>query len=74
MTFVLLLYIRLWWQYIMGEWDWHDLALICRPPILIPRPETEELVELILASVRSSSNSADIDAQLCADSTGTVRT
>jgi hypothetical protein len=37
-------------QYILGGWPFHDLEkdLILRPPTLIPRPETEELVELIL--------------------------
>ena len=40
----------------MGEWDWHDLALLMRPPTLIPRPETEELVELILADLNTQLN------------------
>lgn len=35
-------------QYIIGEWDFRDLKLIMQPPVFIPRPETEELVELIL--------------------------
>lgn len=37
-------------QYILGEWDFHLLPrpLVVRPPMLIPRPETEELVELVL--------------------------
>ncbi|CAM9820444.1 unnamed protein product [Discosporangium mesarthrocarpum] len=35
-------------QYLVGEWDFHDTSLVMRPPILIPRPETEELVELVL--------------------------
>ncbi|CAM9612812.1 unnamed protein product [Choristocarpus tenellus] len=35
-------------QYLVGEWDFHDLSLIMQPPILIPRPETEELVEKVL--------------------------
>ena len=28
-------------QYIIGEWDFRHLTLTLRPPILIPRPETE---------------------------------
>lgn len=35
-------------QYIIGEWDFCDLILKMTPPVFIPRPETEELVELIL--------------------------
>jgi release factor glutamine methyltransferase len=35
-------------QYIIGEWDFRDLKLKMIPPVFIPRPETEELVELIL--------------------------
>lgn len=38
-------------QYIIGEWDFCDLVLKMKPPVFIPRPETEELVELILQQV-----------------------
>jgi release factor glutamine methyltransferase len=37
-------------QYIRGEWDFHNISLLLRPPVLIPRPETEELVEHVLQS------------------------
>ncbi|XP_052778963.1 MTRF1L release factor glutamine methyltransferase-like [Mya arenaria] len=39
--------------YIIGEWDFHDLTLHIRPPVLIPRPETEELAALALAGVHA---------------------
>lgn len=35
-------------QYILGGWDFCNLKLKILPPVFIPRPETEELVELIL--------------------------
>jgi release factor glutamine methyltransferase len=38
-------------QYILGEWDFRDITLKMMPPVFIPRPETEELVELILQQV-----------------------
>lgn len=35
-------------QYILGKWDFLDYEqLTVRPPLLCPRPETEELVELV---------------------------
>ncbi|XP_032810239.1 MTRF1L release factor glutamine methyltransferase isoform X3 [Petromyzon marinus] len=37
-------------QYVIGQWDFMDLTLKMRPPVLIPRPETEELVSAVLGS------------------------
>lgn len=34
-------------QYILKEWEFRDLKLNMKIPVFIPRPETEELVELI---------------------------
>ena len=36
-------------QYLVGNWDFRELTLMCRPPVFIPRPETEQLVEVIMA-------------------------
>ncbi|XP_022302627.2 MTRF1L release factor glutamine methyltransferase-like [Crassostrea virginica] len=38
-------------QYVLGEWDFHDFTVKLSPPVLIPRPETEELVEYVLQDV-----------------------
>ncbi|XP_029412041.1 MTRF1L release factor glutamine methyltransferase isoform X2 [Nannospalax galili] len=42
-------------QYILGEWDFRGLSLKMVPPVFIPRPETEELVEWVLEEVAQRS-------------------
>lgn len=37
-------------QYVLGEWDFRSLTLKCDRRALIPRPETEQLVERVLKS------------------------
>lgn len=37
-------------QYVLGEWDFHDITLKVDSRALIPRPETELLVERVLKS------------------------
>lgn len=39
-------------QYLLGEWDFRHLTLVMKQPVLIPRPETEQLAGLVLAMPR----------------------
>jgi len=48
-------------QYILGEWDFHELTLRLQPPVLIPRPETEELVERVVEFARSATDASRDD-------------
>eukprot|EP00968_Pinguiococcus_pyrenoidosus_P006228 scaffold425_cov373-Pinguiococcus_pyrenoidosus.AAC.8 len=40
-------------QYIVGDWDFHMINLRMRAPVLVPRPETEDLVERILEHLKA---------------------
>lgn len=40
-------------QYVLGEWDFRTLTLTCDRRALIPRPETEELVERVIRHVKA---------------------
>lgn len=42
-------------QYVIEEWDFRDITLKMRPPVFIPRPETEELVEIVLSDLQKES-------------------
>lgn len=35
-------------QYILGSWHFRERVYEVKPPVLIPRPETEDLVDLVL--------------------------
>lgn len=46
-------------QYIIEEWDFHDLTLKMRSPVFIPRPETEELAQLACNDIMNKINEQD---------------
>ncbi|CAG0884553.1 unnamed protein product, partial [Cyprideis torosa] len=33
-------------QYVLGEWDFREHRILTRPPVFIPRPETEAMVDI----------------------------
>ncbi|KAH1167667.1 MTRF1L release factor glutamine methyltransferase isoform X1 [Mauremys mutica] len=49
-------------QYVLGEWDFRELTLKMRPPVFIPRPETEDLVSLVLEEELQRSGSPAVIA------------
>ena len=40
-------------QYVFGHWPFRGLDLVVTPSVLIPRPETEQVVEVALAELRT---------------------
>ncbi|MEG1942967.1 MAG: HemK/PrmC family methyltransferase, partial [Angelakisella sp.] len=53
-------------QYIIGEWEFYGLTMKVGAGVLIPRPETEELVELVLKFIKPIKSPALLD--LCSGS------
>lgn len=53
-------------QYVIGQTDWHGLRLKVTPDVLIPRPETSELVDVIVDRNRDRSDLRVLD--LCTGS------
>ncbi len=48
-------------QYILGHQQFRHLDLVCREGVLIPRPETELLVEKALSELKSSEGGVTLD-------------
>ena len=53
-------------QYILGEWEFYGLPFFVGKGVLIPRPETEQLVDLVLENLKDKKNPVVLD--LCAGS------
>lgn len=53
-------------QYILGEWDFYDLTFNVGKGVLIPRPETEMLVDFALEKIKDAKSPIIYD--LCAGS------
>jgi len=51
--------------YILGEWEFFSMRLEVRPPLLVPRPETEHLVECALEHIRQRELVAPSILDLC---------
>lgn len=47
-------------QYVLGSTTFHGLTIEVGPAVLIPRPETEELVDLIMRSVQHPARIVDV--------------
>ncbi len=53
-------------QYILGKWDFYDLTFLVGEGVLIPRPETESLVDFALEKIKDIKSPIIYD--LCAGS------
>lgn len=53
-------------QYIIGSWDFYGLEFWVGPGVLIPRPETEMLVELAVSHLKETGVEKPVVFDLCA--------
>ena len=50
-------------QYVIEEWDFRDLVLQMKPPVLIPRPETEVFPPSLSLSLSLSTKHTNTQTQ-----------
>lgn len=48
-------------QYVLGNWEFYDMTLTMHPNVLIPRPDTEILVDTAIAFLKSRTNPTFLD-------------
>ncbi|WP_287128222.1 peptide chain release factor N(5)-glutamine methyltransferase [Candidatus Cyanaurora vandensis] len=48
-------------QYLLGEVGWRDFTLVVRPGVLIPRPETELLVDYVVQALQGTTPERIVD-------------
>lgn len=58
-------------QYILGETEFYGLKFLCKKNVLIPRPETEELVDWILRDINGHPTSSGVTIKMLDIGTGT---
>eukprot|EP00062_Callorhinchus_milii_P006123 gi/632946327/ref/XP_007888504.1/ PREDICTED: hemK methyltransferase family member 1 isoform X1 [Callorhinchus milii] len=54
-------------QFVIEEWDFCDLTLKMKPPVFIPRPETEDLVSIVLSKEDDSTEETPWQSSLQTD-------
>jgi release factor glutamine methyltransferase len=54
-------------QYVLGRWSFRSLELTVDDRVLIPRPETEQVVEVALAELRRIGGRSDGGHRICVD-------
>jgi release factor glutamine methyltransferase len=54
--------------YLLGRKDWHDLSLYVDPRVLIPRPETESLLDFVLEVFKSADKAPSHILDVCTGS------
>ncbi len=51
-------------QYVLGQWPFRSIELSVDPRVLIPRPETEQVVEVALAELGRSSSATGVPGRM----------